>query len=298
MCALQFASSNHVIHQGNTCQQRGPAFSTSAKFTCAPRIPARANNRSFQKRYYTRLLTPICLAQNERAAREPSVPGARFIPAIASVPGALALLSVVLRGASEASLIYANVTAVLAAALLFLLYFCTSLTEHRLASVSRLAAALRPAQDQLLLGSGLAAAFQLAIAAWLCVAYTVHGEGALVPLYGAGYASLAVLVASQRGRRLRGRKIFEIEAGEGERHSVMAQGSRLAARNYTWFILLLHLALQAATTAAVAAAGAGSVPAPAGGAGLLLLPPAVAAAYGALAVLYGAAGLCKFLPES
>ncbi|GIL91270.1 hypothetical protein Vretimale_9960 [Volvox reticuliferus] len=83
------------------------------------------------------------------------------------------------------------------------------------------------------------------------------------------------------------------EAGDGERHSLLAQGSRIAARNFTWLIVLMHLTLQAVlpllllSTAATGAATVNS----------LMLPLPFTAMYGVLAVLYGIAGACKFVPD-
>ncbi|GIM05514.1 hypothetical protein Vretimale_9960 [Volvox reticuliferus] len=232
-------------------------------------------------------------ASNGEVSPEPMSSRIHIIPSVALVSGAPALLSFPLRKASEVACMQANATAALASALLFLLYFCTTLTEHRNAWISLLARTLRPGQDQLLLSCGLTAAAQLATAVWLCLSYPVHSESVLVPLYGAGYASLAVLVSSQRGRRLKGRKKLEIEAGDGERHSLLAQGSRIAARNFTWLIVLMHLTLQAVlpllllSTAATGAATVNS----------LMLPLPFTAMYGVLAVLYGIAGACKFVPD-
>lgn len=60
------------------------------------------------------------------------------------------------------------------------------------------------------------------------------------PLLAASLVCVVVLLVSERGRKLRGRVRWEIEQGEGESHHVMAQGARLAARNY---LLLLFSGL-------------------------------------------------------
>ncbi|KXZ54223.1 hypothetical protein GPECTOR_5g315 [Gonium pectorale] len=213
------------------------------------------------------------------------------------VPGSISLLTLAVQGVSEPICIAANSITALGAAALFLLYFASSLHQAAHSGVARFAAALRPAQDKMLHGCALAAAAQLTTAACLCLSYPRHGEGALVPLYGAGYVCLAILAASQQGRRLRGRVRFEIEAGEGERHSVMAQGARLAARDYTWAILALHLLTQAAAglpamAAALVGGGAGAG-LPVGAAASTI---ALAVAYGVLAALYGVAGAFKYVP--
>ncbi|GLI62394.1 hypothetical protein VaNZ11_004960 [Volvox africanus] len=233
------------------------------------------------------------LASNGEVSPEPLSPGTHIIPSVALVSGVMALLSFPLHKASEAACMQTNATAALASALLFLLYFYTTMTENRNAWISLLANTLRHAQDQLLLSCGLTAVAQLATTAWLCLLYPVHSEGVLVPLYGAGYASLALLVASQQGRRLKGRKKLEIEAGEGDRHSVMAQGSRIAARNYTWLIVLVHLTLQAVSPLLVSYMGT-VITTPGNG---LLLPLPFTVMYGVLAVLFVVAGACKFLQD-
>jgi hypothetical protein len=69
---------------------------------------------------------------------------------------------------------------------------------------------------------------------------------------------------------------MELEAGEGERHSVMAQGGRLAMRNYLW-------AFFAGTCMIGAAQGF------AGG-----LDAVLAAAHGLTALAFVAAGWAKF----
>lgn len=60
------------------------------------------------------------------------------------------------------------------------------------------------------------------------------------PLLAAGLVCVVVLLVSEQGRPLRGRVRWEIEQGEGASHHVMAQGARLAARNY---LLLLFSGL-------------------------------------------------------
>lgn len=77
-------------------------------------------------------------------------------------------------------------------------------------------------------------------------------------------------------RQLKSKVRMELEAGEGARHSVMAQGGRLAMRNYLWAFF---------AGAGVLAAGQGL----AGSMGVVL-----AGAYGLTALAYVAAGWLKF----
>ncbi|KAG2437288.1 hypothetical protein HXX76_005946 [Chlamydomonas incerta] len=139
-------------------------------------------------------------------------------------------------------------------------------------------------------------ALQAGLAAALVWRHPGHGEGALVPLYVAGYLCVALLAGALRKRKLRSRKRFELEAGEGERHGVMAQGTLLAARNYTAVILPVHLAAQAASGALAGMAVAGTGAAVAMGAGGALLPAPILAACAVLALAYGAAVAFRFVP--
>eukprot|EP00198_Chlamydomonas_reinhardtii_P005402 XP_001694738.1 predicted protein [Chlamydomonas reinhardtii] len=141
-------------------------------------------------------------------------------------------------------------------------------------------------------------ALQSALAAALVWRHPGHGEGALVPLYVAGYLCVALLTGSLGKRKLRSRKRFELEAGEGERHGVMAQGTLLAARNYAAVICTVHLAVQAAAgaLAGAGAAVAGTGAAVAVGASGAILPGPILAAYGALALAYAAAVAFRFVP--
>ncbi|KAG2439751.1 hypothetical protein HYH02_010628 [Chlamydomonas schloesseri] len=229
------------------------------------------------------------------AARDWTVPAA-------VLPGVAALASLPLRGLGEAALAQANAVAVLGAALAFLLYFASSLTDAAQPAVSRLAASLRPRREQLLRGAAWAAGLQAGLAALLVARHPApHGEGALLPLYVAGYVCVGLLAGSLGKRRLRSRKRFELEAGEGERHGVMAQGALLAARNYAATILTVHLTAQAAAGAAAAVAGAAGAGAVAGAqaaqAAGLLLPPPLLVAYGVLALGCGAAVAFRCVPS-
>ncbi|GIL59037.1 hypothetical protein Vafri_14007 [Volvox africanus] len=290
MISLQARHPKHVTQVvGSHCC--GASISSTRR--CFLKIARRPWIPRYEQASYINFQNVRILASNGEVSPEPLSSGTHIIPSVALVSGVLALLSFPLRKVSEAACMQANATAVLASALLFLLYFYTTMTENRNAWISQLARTLRPAQDQLLLSCGLTAAAQLATAAWLCLLYPMHSEGVLVPLYGAGYASLAVLVASQKGRRLKGRKKLEIEAGEGGRHSIIAQGSRIAARSYTWLVVFVHLTLQAVPP--LLASYTGTVTGTSGNG--LLLPLPFTIIYGMLAVLYGVAGGCKFLQD-
>ncbi|KAG2482173.1 hypothetical protein HYH03_018873 [Edaphochlamys debaryana] len=204
------------------------------------------------------------------------------------LPGGLALVSIAVRGISEPALAQANAAAVLGAAAAFLAYFVTTLRGAAAPAVAAAATALRPAQDALLAGAALAGTLQLGAAGWLMVCFPEpHAQGTLLPLYAAGYGCLWLLAGALRAPRLKGRVVFQIEEGEGERHPVMAQGSLLAARNYVWGLLGLHLGLQSASASAALCEG---------GAAAALTSPALAAAAGLLAAGYALAGAFKFVP--
>ena len=83
-------------------------------------------------------------------------------------------------------------------------------------AVARLAASLRPSREPLLRGCFWAMALQSALAAALVWRHPGHGEGALVPLYVAGYLCVALLTGSLGKRKLRSRKRFELEVSWGD----------------------------------------------------------------------------------
>ena len=134
----------------------------------------------------------------------------------------------------------------LCSGLLFLAYFCTSLAGSTVPWAARLAGVLRPAADQLLVHCSWTACVQLALVACIALVAPSHISGATAPLFGAAYASLGIIAATQQSQRrpLGARKKLEIEPGEGDRHAVMAQGGRLAARNYCWLIGTLYFGLE------------------------------------------------------
>lgn len=68
----------------------------------------------------------------------------------------------------------------------------------------------------------------------------------------------------------------------------MAQGGRLAMRDYLWGLGTVHLAAQAAAGAAAAAAAASGAAGPVG--------CTIAVAYGIAAALFAVTGALKYLP--
>lgn len=129
--------------------------------------------------------------------------------------------------------------------ILFLAYFCASIAAGTVPSM-RLGAMLRPSADQLLAQCSLTVCMQLALLAVIASIAPPNIGAYIAPLFGAAYASFAILVATQQAHRrpLRARKKLELEPGEGDRHALVAQGGRLAARNYCWLMATLYFGLE------------------------------------------------------
>lgn len=147
------------------------------------------------------------------ASSKPTSISEVHLPApLLAAPGAVASFALLLiRGPVEQGILHANDISLLSASLLFLSYFWGSLNQTRNSLIAKVAASLKTHSDSLLYASAIATGVQLAIASALCLRFPQHGEGALVPLYVAGYLCLGVLATSQRKRPLKGRVRMEIE---------------------------------------------------------------------------------------
>ncbi len=164
-------------------------------------------------------------AQCSVSARSTSISEDNLPAPFLAAPGVVASIAVLLvRGPVEQGLIQANDISLLSASFLFLSYFWASLTQSRNSLIAKVATSLKAHSDSLLYACTIATGVQVALAAALCLRFPQHGEGALVPLYVAGYLCLGVLAASQRKRPLKGRVRMEIEVRMSTYHTGTLRG--------------------------------------------------------------------------